>query len=513
MKFLKRKNIKNNIENTALLRVWSFIKERKLQYSIGVILACIMNVLQLVVPKITGDIVDYLNTGNIIEDKTLKYVSILIVVSIMIFCLHFLSRQLLYRSANFYAHLERSRIFNKVLSLSMNFFTKRSTGEIMALTTNDVKAINHMLCDGIYKTLNIIVIMASSVIIISNTISLRISLLIFIPIPIMMIIIANFGIAINKRFKIVQDSFSKLTTKIQENISGIRVIKAFTQEEYEINNFKELNKNIYTANMDLVKVQGLLGPLIKVLINMGQFFVLFFGGSMVIKGTISLGSFIALNSYLAIIMVPLYMISQIVIALQKGSASFSRIDEILQEKPDIFDNKFSQFQKDKLTTQKNNENKIVEFKDVSFSYSEDLKPVLKNISFSIEKEKTLGIIGKTGSGKSTIISLIMRLYDTQKREEILINGIDVADIPLEDLRNKISYVPQENYLFSDTVKNNINFMPIEHSMEEIIKAASSAQIHKTISEIRDGYDTKLGERGINISGGTKAKNINCTSFH
>ncbi len=480
-------------------RIMKFILKHKLRYASGILVLAGVSILQLLVPRITGDVIDYLNEGRIVQDTTLKYILIILGISLSAFILHFLSRQLILKAGNLYVHLERMEIFNKIITLSMGFFAKRSTGDLMAHTTNDTEAVRHMLGRGITIIINIVVLMISSIIIISRSIDPQMAMLLLIPMPFILIIMSRFGVAINRRFRVVQETFADMTEKVQENVTGVRVIKAFCQEEYEERNFERFNRMNYQANMKLVKLQGFFGPLVKLVMDSGQLLVLIVGGKMVVEGNISLGDFIALNSYVAIIMRPLMMVGNFITLLQRGTASAARISEILREKPDIYDGKFGKPENGCNITG------YIEFNNVDFSYSPELEPALSNVSFKVARGKTLGIIGRVGSGKSTIAALLLRLYDTGQRGRILLDGIDIANIPLRELREAISYVPQENSLFSDTIEKNIDFNPTRHDMKSVKAAADEACIHQAIVEIGKGYQSILGERGVNISGGQKQR--------
>jgi len=491
---------KKGVQSSLLRRrVIKFVLKNKLRYGSGMVMLAGISVLQLLVPRVTGDIIDYLNEGRIIQSATLKYILILLGISFSAFILHFLSRQLILKAANLYAHLERMAIFNRIITLSMHFFAKRSTGDIMAHTTNDTEAVRHMLGRGITLIVNIVVLMISSIIIISRSINPQMALLLLVPMPFILIIMSRFGVAINRRFRVVQETFADMTGKVQENVTGVRVIKAFCQEEYEERNFEKFNQLNYRANMKLVKLQGFFGPLVKLVMESGQLLVLILGGKMAVEGNISLGDFIALNSYVGIIMRPLMMVGNFITIMQRGAASAERISGILKEKPDIFDGKFG------LPETGCNITGYIEFNNVTFGYSPELESALSNVSFKVTRGKTLGIIGRIGSGKSTIAALLLRLYDTGQRGMIFLDGIDISNIPLEELREAISYVPQENSLFSDTIEKNIDFNPSQHDMDSIKAAAEEACIHQTIVEFEEGYQSILGERGVNVSGGQKQR--------
>lgn len=491
---------KQTLETNVFERIKAFLIKYKTRYIAGFLVVAAYSILQLILPRVTGDLIDHINEIDVIGSQTQKYFIYLISIAIMLLLMRFLSRQILMKSTNLYAHIERINIFNKIVDLSMDFFNKRSTGEIMALSTNDINAIRHMLGRGILMLFSMFVLMISSVIIIGSTVNFKMALFLLLPMPFILLLMSRFGIIINKRFARVQQAFQEMTEKAQEIVSGIRVVKAFVQEEHENENFGELNRNNYDTQISLVKVQGIFSPLIRLLMDIAQFIVLFYGGKLVLESTITLGDFIALNSYVAIIMRPVRMIGNLITVIQRGRASIKRISKVLVQTPDIFDSKFKNIEK--VLTENNS---VIEFRELSFRYNDEQDYVLKNISIDIKEGKTLGILGRIGSGKSTLALLLLRLYETENRNEILIKGKDISEYSIYELRDIISYIPQENVLFSDSFKNNINFMPNEYSFKDIESAAKKAYLHETIINTNNGYETRLGERGINISGGEKQR--------
>jgi ATP-binding cassette subfamily B protein len=333
---------------------------------------------------------------------------------------------------------------------------------------------------------------------------LRLTIYAFLPFPFLVWIMVKFGPMINRRFRRVQESFSDLTRMTQENISGIRVIKAFVQEENEIDNFAQLNQENFDINMALAKVQAIFYPSIGLISSLSFLITFIYGGNLVINGTITLGDFVAFNGYLGIIIRPIISIGMIINFTQRAKASADRIHVLFQRQPEIVDAGMPDSHQEKEQWEKGIEGKI-EFRNLTFSYGKNEPPVLKNINLTIEPGKTLGIIGKVGSGKSTIANLILRLYNPLEEGQLLIDGVDITKVPLKLLRENIGYVPQDNFLFSSSIKSNIGFTPVEPDIDEIRRAAQISQIDDTIMELPDKYETMLGERGVNLSGGQKQR--------
>ena len=316
-------------------------------------------------------------------------------------------------------------------------------------------------------------------------------------IPLIILLVTRFGGVIHSRFKAVQAQYGKITTRAQENFSGIRIIKAFGQEEENKKLFIEENLKYYDTNIELAKMQSFFNPFIQVLSNLSYLFLLFFGAKEVMQGTMLLGDFIAFNAYLGLMMWPARALGMVIVFMQRGAASMDRLNNIFNTKPEIVDAKDAIDLKDTKGE--------VEFKNVSFKYAEDLPYALKDISFKISPGKTLAILGRTGSGKSSIVNVMLRLYEVNQGQ-ILIDGHDIKDIKLNSLRENISYVPQDDFLFSKTVKENIEFH-YEHELDDetIEKYAKIAGVYDDIMDFKDGFDTILGERGVTLSGGQKQR--------
>lgn len=482
-------------------RIFRFIKQHKWRYLKGLFFLVVINVLQLMVPKITGNVVDALQEFAIESRDLWIYPALIMLISLGTFISHYISRVQIMGAGNLFDYETRNAMFRHLIDLSMRFFQKRGTGDIMALATNDLGAVRMTLSRGIMLVTDTIILLISSIIIMVKTVNLKLTLLVALPFPLIVWVMVWFGSIINRRFKRVQESFADITRKAQENIAGIRVIKAFVQEDNERGNFAELNKENFDTNMELVKVEGIFFPLITLLSSTSYLIALVLGGNLILNGQITLGDFIAFNGYIGIIVRPITFIGRIINIIQRGRASIERIEGLFNEKPEVKDEVQSLNDVDDKGLLKGR----IEFKNLTFSYEPDQPAVLNNINLVIEPGKTLGIIGKIGSGKSTIVNLILRIYNPVSRGQIFLDGKDIMDIPLQKLRDSIGYVPQDNFLFSTTIRDNIGFNPYKSEMDDICKAAQISQIDETIMEFPAKYDTLLGERGVNLSGGQKQR--------
>ncbi|HZJ58593.1 MAG TPA: ABC transporter ATP-binding protein [Clostridia bacterium] len=482
--------------------LFKYLAKHKLRYVKGLFLLIIINFLQVLVPRITGQVVDGLESLSLDSRKLLYYGGILILISLMTFIAHFLSRLQVAGASNLFDYEVRNGMFDHMLKLSMKFFHRNRVGELMALATNDLGSLRMILSRGFNLMTNTVILLISSIVIMVKYVDPRLTLYSFLPLPILVFIMTKFGPMINRRFRRVQESFSDVTRKTTENITGIRVVKAFVQEDYEKENFAKVNQENFDINMNLVKLQGIFYPLINVISSLSFLIAFIYGGNLIITNQISLGDFIAFNGYLGIIIRPVMSIGMIINFTQRAKASVERIEELFDEKPEVVDP--AALNPGKEHIEKDFYGRI-EFNDLTFSYGKTEPDVLKNIDLVIEPGKTLGVIGKVGSGKSTIVNLILRLYDPAEKGQLLIDGEDITETSLKRLRDNIGYIPQDNFLFSSSIRENIGFSPNEPTLDEIRGAAAMSQIDESIMELSDQYETMLGERGVNLSGGQKQR--------
>jgi ATP-binding cassette subfamily B multidrug efflux pump len=481
-------------------RVKNFIFKNRMRYAKGAMALLLINILQVSIPRITGGIIDGIQTGSINANNVGMYSSIIVIIAISIFVLNYLSRLQITGASILFQYETTNAIFKHLEKLSMSFFNKNSVGELMALSVNDVNAVRLALGRGVNLIIDTFFLMLLSIIAMGKTINMKLTIMAFLPIPILIVVVAKFGIVINNRFKKVQESFASLTEKVQENIAGIRVIKTFVQEKEEIENFKIINVRNYETNIQLVKVWGVFYPLIEFLSAVSYLIVLVYGSSLVLKKQITIGDFIAVNSYIGVLIRPIKFIGRIVNIVQRGEASKGRIEKLFNEKPEVHDKSDFKSKFDNLKLR----GKVV-FKNLTFSYSKESKPVLKNIDLTLEPGKTVAIVGKVGSGKSTLANLILRLYNPQEKGQLIIDNMDITEIPVKVLRDNIGYVPQDNFLFSESIKYNIAFSQRDYTIKQIEDAAKISQVYDNIMDFSDKFDTMLGERGVNISGGQKQR--------
>lgn len=474
-----------------------FAKKYRWRYLLGVAFLIVVDVLQLIVPSLLGDITDKIKYNTLDTSGIIKYSLIIIGLAVGTAAFRFLWRYFIFGTARKIEKKLREDFYDKLQSLSTSYFHNNKTGDLMAHATNDISAIRMAMGPGVLMLADAVFLTIATIGILLFKIDLRLTLLALIPLPFLSLISVKFGKVIHQKFRKVQESFSNMTDKAQENFSGIRVVKAFSQENEEIEKFSEANRENFDKNVDMIKIQGLFNPLVQLISGFSFLIVIWYGGMLVIKGVISLGDFVAFNSYLAMLTWPMMALGFVINRLQRGAASLDRINEIFAEEPDIYD--------DKNTLKLDQIQGKIECRNLSFKYEDEEEYVLKDINLTIEPGETAAILGRTGSGKSTMVNLLLRLYNTEPGQ-LLIDGHDINKIPLEVVRENIGYVPQDNFLFSNNISKNIAFSsPDSISQKRVEQAARDAEVYDNIIDFPNGFNTLLGERGVNLSGGQKQR--------
>ncbi|MBA7496313.1 putative multidrug resistance ABC transporter ATP-binding/permease protein YheI [subsurface metagenome] len=448
--------------------------------------------LALLIPYVLRYTIDDLKT--LMNKETLLLYALLIVsISIMAGFFRFLMTRRLMGVAFQIEYELRNDLFSHLQKLSLSYFHQTKTGDIMARATNDLKAVRMLVGPGIRNLLNTI-IMGSAAIILMLIIDYKLTLYSLIPLPVLTIAVTIFSSRIFYRFQKVQEQFSSISVGVQENLTGIRVVKAYVQEGNEKRKFKQLNQDYMDKNISLVKIWGLFFPFIMLIAGIGMVIVLWLGGRLVMGGKISLGQFVQFNGYLMMLTWPMMALGWAINLVQRGSASMGRLIEILDQAPEIKD---SEYLEDIRTLEGE-----IEFKNVSFAY--DKKVILKNIDLKIPKGITIGIIGPTGSGKSTLVNLIPRLLEVREGS-LTIDGMEIKSIPLKILRKNIGYVPQETFLFSESLKENIIYGLEGFDEAKLRRAVSISALSDEIERFSQRYETPVGERGVTLSGGQKQR--------
>ena len=490
------------------MRELSYLNKYLVKYKgrllLGTLFIIVSNIFKVLMPEILKNATNSIKyVLDNIEQHTSEDIASIAISLGLLFMLYallngiflFLTRQTIIIMSRLIEYDLKNEIYDKYQQLSMSFYKRNNTGDLMNRISEDVSKVRMYLGPAIMYTINVAVLIVM-VISFMIKISPLLTLYVLIPLPIMSILVYKVSYRINKKSEITQVQQSKLSTFVQETFSGIRVLKAYNRESFFKNEFDQESENYKTASLNLAKTNAFFIPVIVSLIGLSTVIIVYFGGLKSINNELSIGEILQFIFYINMLTWPIASIGWVTSLIQRAAASQKRVNEFLQENPEITDGKNSvEFKNGKIV-----------FNNVSFAYSNTNKEVLKNISFEIEKGKTLAITGKTGSGKSTLANLICRLFDANTGE-VSINGMNVKQIQKKSLRTNIGYVPQEVFLFSDTIARNIAFgnKSGKSNNKEVQDAAKQAAVHDNIVQFKNGFDTVIGERGITLSGGQKQR--------
>lgn len=461
---------------------------------IGTFFIIIANGIAIINPIVVQKAIDYLATDIELE-QLLIYAGLIILIALGQGIFRFLMRQTLIVGSRLIENDFRNDLFAHLQKMSAKFFQNMPTGDIMSRMTNDLNAVRAVLGPGIMYSINTLVTF-SFVIWMMLAISPMLTLVGLIPIPLLAYLVYKFGKQIHKRYQKIQAQLSKISTRAQENFSGIRIIKSYVQENFEIEEFDKYNRDYVDKNMSFVRVYAAFHPMMTFIVGLGVILVLFVGGILIVEEVLSLGEFVAFTLYMGMLVWPSIALGWVVGIFQQGTASMERINVILDTPPDIKD--------DKNTKPIETLSGKIRLKNLTFFYEDNTEPTLNDLNLDIESGSILAIVGRTGSGKSTLMNLLTRTFDPPAGT-IFIDDFDITEIPLQTLRQYTGYIPQETFLFSDTIAENVSFGLDTFDDNTLLQATQIAQIHQAIEEFPDKYDTMLGERGINLSGGQKQR--------
>ena len=484
---------------TNLRPLFPYLKKYRAQYAWGTLSVLIMNGIWVLFPLVVGRAVNSLKSAEV-SPRTLHQISGLAVLILLVAAskgiFQFLTRWIVIGVSREIEFDLRNDLFRHLEGLSYSFYQRTRTGDIMARATNDLNAVRMLLGPAIMYSANTIVFTAGAIAFMFS-ISPKLTLYAFLPLPLVSIVVQYFGRKIHERFERIQAMFSDISARAQENLSGVRVIRAYVQEEAEIAGFESSNREYIARSLKLVRLMGMLWPTLETMLGLAVVLVLWIGGREVIKGAMNVGDFVAFNTYMVQLTWPVIALGWVINIFQRGTASLARIHQLMLEKPEITDSPEA-LPVDSETELQGD----IEFRDLNFSY--DGHEVLHGINLQIKAGSSLAIVGPTGSGKTTLVNLIPRIYDAVPGS-VWIDGLPIRSYPLAFLRRHIGFVPQETFLFSETIRENIAF-GVPHAKDEDVRwAAEAANIAGEIEDFADKYKTIVGERGITLSGGQKQR--------
>ncbi|HEV2800150.1 MAG TPA: ABC transporter ATP-binding protein [Pyrinomonadaceae bacterium] len=471
-----------------------YFRPYKKELITGIICILASVVVGLFIPLLVGRAVDSLR-ADVTWGKLTRYALVILGVSIVSGTFLFLQRRILIGMSRHVEFDLRQDFYRHLQHLPLSFFQANRTGDLMARATNDLAAVRQLAGPMIMYTLQTIFVVVL-ILPLMLRISVRLTLLLFVTMPLVSLTVKFFGQQVHTRFEKIQDFFAQISARAQENFTGVRVVRAYAQEEAEIKVFKKLNREYADRNLGLVRIDAVMRPLMQFLIGLGFVLILWYGGVLAVRGQITVGQFTEFNLYLTRLIWPLIALGYVVNLYQRGTASLKRMNAIFAIKPAIAD-------LEDVREQPPIKGRI-EFRNLTFGYSEHLPPVLRDIDLLIEAGQTVAFVGRTGTGKSTLMNLLPRMMDAP-RGTVLLDDRPLADYPLAQLRASIGYVPQESFLFSESLAENIAFGVERAERAEVEWAAEIAGLSEDIRSFPEGFDTLVGERGITLSGGQKQR--------
>ncbi|MEJ9230543.1 ATP-binding cassette domain-containing protein [Peribacillus butanolivorans] len=473
---------------------WYF-KEQWQRYTWAILFLCLVNIMEVIPPKLVGNAIDDMSNGNMTQEGIMKYVIYLLIVLCVSYLFGYLWSYLLFGGGNLVERKLRSGFMGHLLKMTPAFYEKNRTGDLMARATNDLKAISLTAGFGILTLVDSVLFTITVVIMMGATISWQLTIAAVLPLPIMALMMQIYVKKIYKRFTDAQAAFGNLNDKVLESISGVRVIRAYVQEREDEKRFDEMTEDVYRKNLEVAKIDALFDPTISIIIGISYLISLGYGAYLVFQQTITLGGLVSFNVYLGMLIWPMIAVGELINVMQRGNASLDRVQDTLSYEADV---------KNSLKPERISNPEDIKFDQVSFTYPSSTVVNLSNITVQLERGQTLGIVGKTGSGKTTFVKQLLREYPLGNGE-IAFSGMPLEKLELEDIRKWIGYVPQDHFLFSKSVRDNILFGKLDATEDELAEAIRLADFEKDLTMLPKRLETLVGEKGVALSGGQKQR--------
>lgn len=473
---------------------WFFRREKR-RYLIGLILLIGVGVLELLPPRLLGNAIDDIVRGSITTVSLAKYIGMIFILLLVIYWITYIWMHKLFGGSNLVERLLRSRFMNHLMTMTPSFFERNRTGDLMARATNDIRAVSATVGFGMLTLVDSTIYLTVVLFAMGFLVSWKLTLAAVLPLPLIAIAMIFYGKAIHDRYSLAQDAFGDMNDQVLESVSGVRVIRAYVQERLDEKRFSDITEDVYNKNMAVARVDAFFEPTIRFCVGLSYIIGLTYGIYLVFRNQITLGDLVSFNMYLGMIVWPMFAIGELINIMQRGGASLERIDETLNSKADV--------QSAANPVHVANPTRI-ELNDVTFRYPSSTIDNLTNVSLTLNQGQTLGVVGRTGSGKSTLLKQLLREYPTGNGE-ILISGVPIQQISLDQLHSWMGYVPQEQILFSKSVRQNIQFGLDNADDDTIMKAITAAAFQNDLGTLSDGLDTLVGERGVSLSGGQKQR--------
>ncbi|MFJ8530012.1 ABC transporter transmembrane domain-containing protein [Bacillus sp. NPDC094106] len=472
-----------------------FFKQEKRAYITGIILLFGVALLELVAPKVIGIVVDEINNQTLTSEKLLKWVVLLVAVGITMYILRYIWRIMIFGSSLKLARQLRKKLYEHFTNMSPSFYQSHRTGDLMAHATNDIQAIQQTAGSGVLTLVDSLAVGGCVLVAMGFTISWKLTLVSLIPMPIVAISTNYYGTLLHRRFHKAQQAFSEINDKVQESMSGMKVIRSLGQEKEDLQAFRKKSEDVVHKNMLVARIDSLFDPTIALIVGFSFLIAVCYGSFLVVRGELTVGELITFTTYLGTLVWPMLAFGWLFNIMERGRASYDRVGKILSQTSDVVN---------KEDAIHNVASGDISFAIDTFSYKKNETLHLADIYFSLKKGETLGVVGRTGAGKTTLLKCLIREYD-HFNGGLKVGNQDIRDMTLHGIRSAISYVPQDHFLFSASIGENIAFGKVDATYKEITRAADIACIHDDIVQFPEGYDTVVGERGVSLSGGQKQR--------
>lgn len=473
--------------------LWWFFRLEKKRYIIGILALILVAILNLVPPKVMGGVIDRVTSGELTQGQLLMSLFLLVLSAFAMYFLRYIWRMYILGTSYRLGQIMRFRLFDHFTKMSPSFYQKHRTGDLMAHATNDINALTRLAGAGVMSAVDATITAFVTLVTMAFSISWQMTLVAVIPLPFMAYATSRLGRKTHQAFGKSQAAFSELNNKVQESVSGIKVTKSFGYQEDELQSFQEINDMTFVKNMKTMKYDVMFDPLVLLFIGASYVLSLLMGAFMVSAGQVTVGNLVTFITYLDMLVWPLMAIGFLFNMIQRGSVSYNRINRLLKETSDV------QESKQPLQTIQNS---TLVYDIDSFHYENE--ETLSDIHFALEQGQTLGLVGQTGSGKTTLIRLLLREYDLTDGR-IMLDGNNIKDYKLSDLRRLIGYVPQDQFLFATSILENIRFGNPDASLEKVEAATKLSRVYDDIMATPDGFETLIGEKGVSLSGGQKQR--------
>jgi ATP-binding cassette, subfamily B, multidrug efflux pump len=472
-----------------------FFKENWKRYAVALILLTFVGIIEVIPTKLIGMSIDHIHLGTMTTKILFQYIGLFVLITISTYGITYIWMYKLFGGAFLVERKLRSRFMRHILQMTPTFFEKNRTGDLMARATNDLKSISVTAGFGVLTLMDSSVWMITILFTMGFLISWKLTLAAIIPLPLMAIIIQIYGKKIHARYMASQDAFGELNDRVLESVAGVRVVRAYVQEKADQERFHQMTEDVFQKNLNVAKIDSLFDPTIKIIVGLSYVIGLGYGANLVFNQVITLGELVSFNVYLGMLIWPMFAIGELINIMQRGNASLDRLDETLSYELDVAN------PTEPIAVESPDQ---IRFQDVTFRYPSSKQDNLQNVQVELLQGKTLGIVGKTGSGKTTFIKQLLREYPTGSGD-ISIAGVSIENQHLDQVRGWLGYVPQDNFLFSRTVRENILFGQDGATEEDLERAIDLASFRKDLEMLPDRLETLVGEKGVALSGGQKQR--------